>query len=120
MKQIRVLLVLAILASAVVSEASFYAIQQLTVDNTAGGVGLSTTILTARTTLTYVQCRLRTAEISFLFVDPRVTAVTTTVGVLLQVGDVITIRNREDMLNFRAIRTTGTSGQLDCIYKGPT
>jgi hypothetical protein len=43
-------------------------------------------------------------------------AATSSVGTLLEVGDVLPIVGHDVLVNFSAIRTTGTSGQLDCTY----
>lgn len=95
--------------------AAFYDFEQITVDATAGGKSLTAAKVTAFTQT--VTCRARTAEISFLYLDPLKTTVTSSVGQLLEPGDTITLTDRQDMLNFRAIRTGATSGQLDCAYK---
>src|SRR2546430_11671763 len=87
-------------------EAAFYDFEQITVDNTAAGVKL--TAAKVAPTLVYVQCRIRTAEISFLTVDPTKTTVTSSVGQLLEIGDTLTITSREEALNLRMIRTGGT------------
>lgn len=107
-------LVVALLV-ATVAHAAFYDFEQLTIDNTAGGVKL--TAAKVASTLVYVQCRVRTAEISFLTVDPTKTTVSASVGQLAEPGDVIRITSREEALNLRMIRTGATSGQADCSYK---
>lgn len=107
-------LVVALLV-ATVAHAAFYDFEQITVDNTAGGVKLTASKVVS--TLVYVQCRVRTAEISFLTVDPTKTTVSATVGQLAEPGDVIRITSREEALNMRMIRTGSTSGQADCSYK---
>ena len=101
-------------------EASYFDFEQITVDATAGGKGFTAAKITPTTgppPMQTADCRVRTAEISFLVVDPAKTAVTASVGQLLEPGDRLYISSREEMLNFRAIRTGGTSGQLDCWYK---
>lgn len=95
--------------------AAFYDFEQITVDNTAAGVKL--TVAKVAVAFVYVSCRVRTAEISFLTVDPAKTAVTSSVGQLAEPGDVIVISGREEALNLRLIRTGTTSGQIDCTYK---
>jgi uncharacterized iron-regulated membrane protein len=118
MKRVFLALV-ALLTLSVTLAASFYNFEQITVDATAGGKGFTAAKITPSNTpvMTSGSCRLRTAEISVLWVDPAVTAVTASVGQLVEPGDTIVISNREDLLNFRAIRTGASSGQLDCTYK---
>jgi len=56
-------------------------------------------------------CRVRTAQVSVRWDGGTPTS---SVGMLLEVGDLITIKSHEELVRFRAIRTTSTSGQLDC------
>lgn len=100
---------------AAVAQAAFYDFEQITVDSTSGGKSL--TAAKVGVALVYVSCRVRTAEISFLTVDPAKTAVTSSVGQLAEPGDLIVITGREEALNLRLIRTGSTSGQVDCSYK---
>ena len=115
-------LILALLVAVtlgVVLQAAFYDFEQITVDATAAGKGFTSSKITPTNApaMTIASCRLRTAEISYLLVDPAKTTVTASVGQLLEPGDVITLTDREQILNFRAIRTGATSGQLDCWYR---
>lgn len=98
--------------------ANYYAFEQITVDSTAGGKGFTAATITpaGRPVMTWADCTVRTASISYLVVDPAVTAVTASVGQVANIGDRIVITSRELILNFRAIRTGATSGQLDCWY----
>lgn len=108
----------ALLAAAV--GASYFDAEQITIDATAGGKGFTSSKITptnGQPVMTLADCRLRTAQISMLWVDPTKTTVTASVGQLLEIGDRIVITSREEILNFRAIRTGATSGQLDCQYK---
>lgn len=59
-------------------------------------------------------CTLETAQIRFRIDggDP-----TTTVGHVLNPGDVVEITGPADMINFRAIRTGSTSGSLKVSYE---
>ena len=70
---------------------------------TSSGMGLAT----------WASCRLETAEIRYTHDG---TAPTSSVGTLLEVGDVLTLHTREDVLNFKAIRTGSSSGVLDGTY----
>lgn len=109
-------LVLALVViSAGTAYAAFYDFEQITVDNTAAGKSL--TAAKVAISLVYVTCKVRTAEISFLTVDPTKTVVTASVGQLAEPGDQIVITSREEALSLRMIRTGSTSGQVDCSYK---
>lgn len=116
MRRTRVLLalLLAVLVAGT-AYASFFDFEQITVDNTAAGKSLTAAKIPA--SFVYGSCRLRTAEISYLTADPTLKTVTTSVGTLLEPGETIVFMAREEALNFRAIRTGSTSGQLDCTYK---
>lgn len=91
----------------------------LTVDATAGGVGFAAANLASRPTvndpydpvrhISEVFCTLETAQIRYTLDG---TAPTTSVGHLLEVGDTLTIQGRDNIVNFRAIRTGATSGTM--------
>lgn len=93
--------------------------EQITIDNTAGGIGFTAAKITpsGKPPMTYAACRVRTAELSYLYVPPAQIAVTASVGQLLEPGDSIVFQKREDIVNFKAIRTGATSSQIDCLYK---
>lgn len=98
--------------------ASFYSFEQVTVANSS--IGFTATKITptdGTPPRVYADCRLETAEIRYT-VDGQTTP-TTTVGQLLEIGDRLVIARREEMVNFRAIRTGGTSGTLSCYYSAP-
>ena len=61
----------------------------------------------------YATCRVRTAQVSVRWDGGTPTS---TVGILVEVGDLIRLDAPWKIVNFRAIRTTSTSGQLDCLY----
>ncbi len=84
--------------------------EALTFDDTAGGIGFTgSEILVGPVASTKAIFVLETAQCRFT-IDG--TAPTTTVGVLIEVGDVITIEGASDINNFKCIRTGSTSG--DC------
>lgn len=89
---------------------------QVTIDSTAGGVYFPAAKLNAQPAIAYIQCTLRTAEISYSFADPANQTVSSSVGTLLEIGQQVVFNTTQEreMRNFRAIRTTGSSGQLDC------
>lgn len=82
--------------------------QQLTVDNTAGGV-----TLTVPDAAVAAHARLETGQIRFTLDS---TAPTTTVGQLLEVGETLLLESRDELTGFKAIRTGATSGVLDVEF----
>ena len=85
--------------------------QQLTVDNTSGGVALTVPATADRASMV-----LQTAQIRVL--DDG-TAPTTTLGKVVEAGqsiEYLDFDSRDTLLAFRAIRTGGTSGTLDISY----
>lgn len=101
---------------------SYNNFEQITVDATAGGVPFTAGLILPNVNgspqqATIAVCRVRTAEISYR-TDGR-GAVTASVGTLLEVGDTIRVDGYDSLVRFRAIRTTGSSGQLDCNYYVP-
>lgn len=95
---------------------SYLAFEQITVGATA--IGFTTTVITpaGKPQATAAICRDRTAEISYAYDG---TTPTATVGTLLEIGDTLTLTGHDVLLNFRAIRTGGSSGQLDCNVSAP-
>lgn len=109
-----------VLVCAVTLGAVYYDFEQIAIDATVGGKGLTAAKITptnGNPQMTYADCRLELAEVRYLIQPPEKLAVTATVGTLLEPGERLTFYKREDMLNFRAIATTGVSGQLNCAYK---
>lgn len=98
--------------------AAYLAFEQITVG--AAAVGFTAAKITPNNATvrdaTQASCRVRTAEISFTIDN---TTPTAAVGQLLEPGDYLTLNGHDVLVNFRAIRTTGTSGQLDCTYSAP-
>jgi hypothetical protein len=64
---------------------------------------------------TQATCRLELAEIRYT-IDR--TTPSATVGVLLEIGDVLTLIGNDTLNDVRFFRTTAVSGQLDCHYAG--
>lgn len=89
--------------------------EQITVDNTAGGVAFTSTKITpaGQSQAQNASCRLEGGEIRFTYDG---TAPTTTVGTLLEIGDSLYVPGHDRLLRFRAIRTGATSGTLSCNY----
>ena len=117
MKKILFVPVLVLAASVVYSQGSSSAVsyESLTIADTAKVITSSTLSLV----MAYGSCvgRLETAQVRFRTDG---TAPTTEEGLLLNVGDIITIRGLTNLVDFKAIRTGSTSGvlKLQC-YQGP-
>jgi hypothetical protein len=117
------LLVLA--AGAGASAVRYIAFEQIAVANTAIGFtvanitpnGLTGTGLGDNSQqVSVVQCRVRGAELSYRYDGG---TPTTTVGQLLEVGDIVVVTGHDSVTRFLAIRTTAVSGQLDCFEWAP-
>lgn len=89
------------------------AFEQITVTNAA--IGFTSTVITPTTgsAMIFAACRAETAEMRYRYdgTDP-----TTTVGTLLEPGDVLYLNGHDNLRLFRAIRTGSTSGVLSCNY----
>jgi len=59
-------------------------------------------------------CRCETAELRYTM--DGATTPTSLIGVVLEPLEWVVLNNRDQLRNFRAIRTTGTSGYLKCHY----
>lgn len=79
--------------------------EQITVAASSIGIASAT-----RAGMAMCSLRLETAQIRWRADG---TAPTTTVGTLMEIGDVMTIANILDAMNIRFIRTGGTSGVLN-------
>ena len=110
----------AILTAAVLFGQDRSTYEALTVDNTAGGVAITTTILrpSGGPQMNYCEGRLETASVRF---TDDGSAPTTTAGTLLEVGDIWVSYNHAKSRQARFIRTGGTSGTLHvrCYERGP-
>lgn len=85
----------------------------LIIDSTAGGVSFPSSVTSAAVgpRASYVCTgQLETAAIRFTYAGT--TAPTTTVGRPLAVGQVLQISGFDNVVNFRAIRTTGSSATM--------
>lgn len=87
------------------------AFEQVTVDATAGGIGLTALTFGTKTKATII---VEVAQIRFK-VDG-VAAVTASAGMLADIGNVILLDTLADITAFRAIRTGGTSGVISVTY----
>lgn len=100
------LLVGAVLAAQVLST-----FQALTVDNTSGGVAISAaTLSSGGTQMNYCEGRVETAQIRF---RDDGTAPTTTVGTVLEIGDLWRAWSNQTAGATKFIRTGSTSATLD-------
>ena len=90
----------------------------ITVDNTSGGVSFpSANLNPVNGQSTQAVCALETAEIRYQI--DGTTAVTTTAGTLWYVGQSRTFQTAVVLKQFKAIRTGGTSGTLQCDFTVP-
>lgn len=89
------------------------AFEQITVANTA--IGFTSTKITSPdgVLMTKAVCNLETGEVRYT-IDG--TTPTSTVGMIWAVNTSLTFVGHDVLSNFRAIRDSGTSGQLDCTY----
>lgn len=95
---------------------TYVGFEQLTIDNTSGGVAMTSTKITpgGLPMATQAFCSSETADIRWT-VDG--TAPTTSVGTVLTSGSTLPTLNGHDLLvKFRAIRTGGSSATLNCTY----
>lgn len=90
--------------------------EALTVDDTAGGVAITSTTYTPTRGAVSQECNcsLETAQIRFTTDG---TAPTTSVGHLLEVGQKVKLEGYDEIATFRAIRTGATSGALKVTCK---
>lgn len=107
-----------VLALTVTVGAQYYASEAITVDNTSGGVGFSTTLINGdgHPQAQTATCTLETATIRYQ-IDG--TAPTAAVGMLVAIGQTFTLSGNKALRQFRAIRTGGSSGALSCTYSNP-
>ncbi len=92
----------------IVAQGAAGAAEALTFDNTTGGIGFTaSTYVSNNESATKALFVLEGAQCRFT-IDG--TAPTTTVGHLIEVGDVVTIEGASDIANFKCIRTGATSG----------
>lgn len=106
-----------LLVAPVAAQYRYTAFEQITVGATAVGFTAATINEgSGHPQATIASCRLETAQVRFT-VDG--TTPTTTVGTLLEIGDWLTLTSPDLLTDFRAIRTGGTSGQLNCTYYTP-
>lgn len=98
-----------------VPQGSAYDFEQVTIDNTAGGVGLTASKYAPAGPLTASRAMitLTTAQIRFTL---DATAPTATAGLVMDIGDVLEIDSANDIKNFKAIRTGASSGVIDVQY----
>lgn len=84
--------------------------EQLTIDATVGGITLTSA---KYGTSTKALIQVETASIRY---RTNGSAPTTTLGTLLNAGDILTLDSAGDIANFKAIRTGATSAVINCTY----
>lgn len=109
-RQFFLLSIVVVLLGVVVAAATF---EQITVANTAIGFTAAKIDPVGGPQMNVASCRLETAEVRFSYDG---TTPTSSVGTLLEIGDVFYIAGHDQLLQFRAIRTGASSGQLDCHF----
>ncbi len=87
--------------------------EQITVAGTA--IGFTTTKITSigGIQMTKAVCNLETGEVRYLITGATPTS---SVGMIWTVNTSLTFIGHDVLVNFLAIRDSGTSGQLDCTY----
>ena len=93
--------------------AKAYDTESITVSNTAIGFTTATIEPGNGTIPAKAVFAVETAQIRFT-VDG--TTPTSSVGLLVQVGDIITIKGQSDIQSFRAIRVTSTDATIQPVY----
>jgi len=90
--------------------------EQLTVDGTSGGVQFTSSKIfpTSGAPATYcvLKCVAQSVRVTFDGTAP----VAATTGVLLAAGDTLTLGDAGSMKALKAIRETGSSGELHAIF----
>lgn len=95
------------------SELQSVATEAITVDNTSGGVRLTLSNIYTTPPRHAVTITVEGAQLRWLKDG---TAPTATTGHIANVGTVIVLENANDLVNFRAIRTTATNATIRCTY----
>ena len=89
------------------------AFESVTVAGTAIGPTATILVTTNGKPIVEMLGRLETGQVRFTLDG---TTPTSSVGTLLEVGDMITVKGGANIAQFKAIRTTGTSGALKLTY----
>lgn len=86
----------------------------ITIDNTAGGIALTSSYINGAG---HVQANVGSCVVSVAQIRYTIdgTAPTSTFGYLVDSGGQITLSGNDVLTAFRAIRTGGSSGVIDCI-----
>lgn len=100
--------------SEIIRGGNFFARETVTIDGTAGGIGL--TAATYAISQNGAQGAFITNESGQIRYTLDGTAPTTSVGHLLEVGDALTLNSADQVARFKGIRTGGTSGSLQVSY----
>ena len=99
---------------AVIGKHKGYDREDITVDNTVGGVGFTAAKLNTQVPPKRIYITVETAQCRFLYDG---TAPTSTKGHPLNPFDTLYIEGLQNMQNFRAIKTGITSAKLICTYE---
>jgi len=88
--------------------------EDITVDNTVGGVGLTSSKLETIPRPIRLIITVESAQIRYTYDG---TAPTSTLGHLVNAQDVLIVEGLSNMKNFKAIRTTANNGKLVVTYE---
>lgn len=105
--------VVVLLTVPLIAQVQYVDDEQITVANTALGFTAGKITPGGKPAANLAVCRLELAQIRYRTSGA---AATTTVGTLLEIGDTVALSGHDILVNFSAVRTGGTSGQLDCQY----
>lgn len=110
----RLLLLLTVVGVLIVplgAQTNLVTFENVTIDNTSAGIGFTASTITppGAPIMTVCKGKLETAQIRYRYDG---TAPTTSVGALVDIGDVVTITGYAYLQAFRAIRTGGSSGTI--------
>ena len=98
----------------VIGKHAGYDREDITVDNTVGGVGFNVIKLNTTKPPKRIHITVETAQCRFTY---DTTAPTTSLGHPLNPFDTLYVEGLKNMKNFRAIRTGTTSAKLVCSYE---
>lgn len=99
------------LVAPLAAQTNLVTFENVTIDNTSAGIGFTASTITppGAPIMTVCKGKLETAQIRYRYDG---TAPTTTVGAIVDIGDMVTITGYAYLQAFRAIRTGSSSGTI--------
>lgn len=91
-----------------------YDTEEITIDNTTGGIGLTAAKLTTTPKPKEAFMMVETAQLRYYYDG---TAPTSTSGFLLNPFDIVRIKGIKNLTNFRAIQTGANSAKITVCYE---